>query len=356
MFSALYYPHTQLPMQGRASRRLLKRALLMWDHLEFIVPDPRFQSDYRDRLVSEAIELIGRNHYPNDEEKSEAHKRIEEFVTRPSLPDVFYYSGANLYEVYPQKLFPDTWNVLTESKFAGSLLRNADYPMSQQAGLAVMAILADCCAGVTRSRVTDRVQAYASLAGLLTDNPKQRLRNGVIDANIRAVPAHEALISLRLSLPDIDSLTLEQLVRFRKREAKEPGTSFRKMRHNFIERIERQIGELTNNSKLTKGDLQELQEQFFHENLEDLSALNEGMGFKFRDIAKDVVVTVLAAGGTLAAARYPGVAPVVKEVLTVAGAPITLGGAVSTANKFFKARATFLRNHPLALLYELRKT
>jgi hypothetical protein len=216
----------------------------MWDHLEFIVPDPRFKTYYDDRVISEAIEIIGRNHYPNEEEKNEAHKRIEEFVTRPRLPEVFYYSGSNLYEVYPQKFLPDTWKILTESKFAGPLLQNADYPMNQQAGLAVMAILADCCAGVTRSRVTDRGQAYASLAGLLAHDPKQTIRDKVVEANIRAVPPRESLISLRLSLPDIDSLTLDQLVRFRKLEAKEKGTDFRNMRHNFIRRIERQLGEL----------------------------------------------------------------------------------------------------------------
>lgn len=356
MFSALYYPHTQLPSTGLASRRLLKRALLMWDHLEFIVPFPRFKPYYEDRFVAEAIELIGRNRCPNDEEKKEAHRRIEELITRPHLPDVFYYSGSESYEIYPQKFLPDTWEILTKSKFAGSLLANHDYPVSPQAGLAVMAILADCCAGVTRNRITDRTQAYASLAGLLLDNPEQRLRNKVVDSTLQAAPPGESLISLRLSLPDIDSLSLSQLIRFRQRELIEKGTHFREMRHNFVRRIEEQIKQLTSNTKLTKSDGEELQDRFFQQNLDELGGLKEAMGFEFKSIAKDVVITVVAGSGTLAAQLYPDLAPVFRNVVTAMGAPLTINGAISAGNKFFRSRAKLLRTHPLALLYELRKT
>ena len=172
MLRALYYPHTQLSTKEPAGQRILKRALLMWDKLEFIVPYPNFKSSYSDPLVAEAIELIGENHYPNNEEKKKAHERIEELVTRPQIPDVFYYQGSDPYDMYPEKLLPETWRTLTEGKLAGALLPNQDYPLSKQAGLMVMAILADCCAGTTRSRVTDRAQAYAGITNLLADEPK----------------------------------------------------------------------------------------------------------------------------------------------------------------------------------------
>src|ERR1041385_3205757 len=151
MLSALYYPHTTLSTNDVTGIRILKRALLMWDHLEFIVPFPKFKGHYSDPLVAEAIEVIGKNRCPNEEEKRDAHERIEELITRPQLPEVFLYQGTDPYEVYPQKFLPETWELLLESKHAGELLPNADYPVSNQLGLTIMAILADCVAGETRS-------------------------------------------------------------------------------------------------------------------------------------------------------------------------------------------------------------
>jgi hypothetical protein len=83
MLSAVYYPHTTLHSDTLASERLLKRSLLLWDQLEFIVPDRDFRPRYEDQLIARAMELIGRNHYPSDEEKKQAHEQIEELVTRP---------------------------------------------------------------------------------------------------------------------------------------------------------------------------------------------------------------------------------------------------------------------------------
>ena len=220
----------------------------------------------------------------------------------------------------------------------------------------LLAILADCCAGATRSRVTDRAQAYASLAGLLTDDPTGEVRDQVIDVNLRAVAPEEALVTLRLSLPDIDTLSLERLIQFRKREASQGGHAFRKLRHSFVEKIEGQVKELTSNPKLTKSDVTELEDRFFQENVDDLTILKEELGFEFKDLAKDVLVTLVAGSATLAANLFPAVGPVLRGMVTAAGAPVTIGGAVSVGNKFFKARAEILRKHPLALLYELQKS
>jgi hypothetical protein len=77
MRSALYYPHTEVENAG-----LLKTALLLWDQLEFIVPYPEYEFSYQDRLVAEAVELVGVKHSPSDEEKKQAHEYIEDFVTQ----------------------------------------------------------------------------------------------------------------------------------------------------------------------------------------------------------------------------------------------------------------------------------
>ena len=44
MRSALYYPHTEI-----RSVPLLKTAMLLWDHVEFIVPYSGYRPHYKDR-------------------------------------------------------------------------------------------------------------------------------------------------------------------------------------------------------------------------------------------------------------------------------------------------------------------
>jgi hypothetical protein len=80
MRSALYYPHTHISNAG-----LIKTALLLWDHLEYIVPWTHFRVEYADRYVAEAMELIGKPHCPAPDEKREAHARFEELVNGSSL-------------------------------------------------------------------------------------------------------------------------------------------------------------------------------------------------------------------------------------------------------------------------------
>src|SRR5579864_7804336 len=73
MRSALYYPHTTVNCES-----IVKTALLLWDHLEFIVPFRSFEPHYENPTIARAMELIGLPHPPNQEEKQEAHTRIEE--------------------------------------------------------------------------------------------------------------------------------------------------------------------------------------------------------------------------------------------------------------------------------------
>jgi hypothetical protein len=351
--SALYYPHTQLPVHEASGQRILKRALLMWDHLEFIVPDPKFKPNYSDPIVAEAIDLIGKNHYPNAQEKTAAHEQIEELITRPNLPEVFYYKGSEPYEMYPTKFPQETWDLLLQSKHAGSVLPDGDYPLSMQAGLALMAILADCCAGTTRSRVTNRGQAYSSLAGLLMDNPKDAARDRLVDMDLRTLRGEDSLISLRLTLPDIDALSLDQLIKYRKREERENGHTLRNLRHKYVARIEKHVTDLTTNPKLTQSDVEELERLFFQGGLDDLRGLQQELGVEKQDLGKDIVATVVAAAGTVAASVLPAMAPIIKGVVDQIGQPVKIFGALSRANKFSQARAAILRKHPLALLYEL---
>jgi hypothetical protein len=203
--------------------------------------------------------------------------------------------------------------------------------------------------------VTDRAQAYASLTGLLTDKPDESsLRDRALDATLRAAEREESLISLRLSLPDVDSVGLDQLIEFREREAIEGSHNLEGLRHKYVERIETHVKEITTNPKLTKSDIEERERVFFQESLNDLASLNEELRRERRDaiLSRDVLVAFVSVASTFATLAFPE-AHVLQGVVTLAGAPVTVGGAISARNKFVKARGDLLRKHPLALIHEL---
>jgi hypothetical protein len=156
MRSALYYPHTEIRSEG-----LLKTSLMLWDRLLVIVPFADFKPHYDSPESRKSFELIGKCHSPSDSEKKQAHDLVEDFATRP-LPDAFSYFSVQdpneIYEVYPQKLLPETWRILQQAGLAGAPLADADYPTTGPTGLSLMSLLADCCAGDTLVRVTDRPQ------------------------------------------------------------------------------------------------------------------------------------------------------------------------------------------------------
>src|ERR1700730_13507294 len=112
MRSALYYPHMALN-----SEAIIKTGLLLWDQLEFIVPDAGFRPRYNNKFIAQAMELIGLPHPPNQEEKQETHTRIEELLKR-RLPWQLYYKrnrGARRhFEMHPAKLLPETWRLLQD--------------------------------------------------------------------------------------------------------------------------------------------------------------------------------------------------------------------------------------------------
>ena len=273
MRSALYYPHTSID-----DERLVKTALLLWDELEFIVPYAGFQPEYDNREIRRAMEMIGAPHEPSDEEKRQTHEHVEELIER-RLPPPFYYSpqAANRddsYEVYPQKLLPETWRMLHSSKLSGALLPNADYPMSEPAGLTVMSILADSCAGTTRARVTDRGAAYATLAGILGSD------SGDPAADRKSVGQH--LVPLTLEVIDLHSINLSKLIAFREKEAKQTGRAIRDLRHRYTDSLETYAKRLAT-EKGTARDAEEIKRQFADDMKIDVGNLRQELGFARRD-------------------------------------------------------------------------
>jgi len=70
MQSALYYPFTCPERES-----FLKTALFLWDNVDFIVPYEGFRPYVNTRDSEEALEIIGRNYVPTEEDKKSQEER-----------------------------------------------------------------------------------------------------------------------------------------------------------------------------------------------------------------------------------------------------------------------------------------
>ena len=229
---------------------------------------------------------------------------------------------------------------------SGKLLPNSDYPMSEFGGLTVMSILADCCAGTTLSRLTDRGEAYATLSGFL---------GNAVGPKVRKSDAQAKLITISLKVIDASRLDMATLIRLREREAKEAGHTLRDLRHRYVDGLETYVTKLLN-ERATKSDAREIQRQFADDMKGDLKDLRAELGFAGKDalLSKEFLVTAITAVGTAASWLF-GVPVNLEGVVTAAGAPVAIGGLLAAQNKYLKERSAILKKHPMAYLYEARR-
>jgi hypothetical protein len=335
MRSALYYPNTEM------SEALLKTSLLLWDEVHVIVPWAEFQPRYDSRDADEAFSLIGRCRLPTDREKLQVHSFVRDFAKRP-LPRAFSYraTGSTIHGVYPQKMLPETWQLLEEAGLTGQTRAGVQYPMNEPTALSLMNIISDCCAGESLTRITDQADAYAGLAGLFVHElgEEEILNTG-----------REQLVPLSLRITNAENLTFKKLIDFRKREfGTGDGHSIRDLRHRFMERIETQVTTLANAA--TANDVAEIRRQFEEDTTDDYSELRQALRLKAQEmLGVREIVTVIAAAGTLVAAMAGHFIP---GVVAGGGGAASIGGLLATRSKFVAERREILKKHPTAYLYE----
>jgi hypothetical protein len=253
MRAALYYPYTEV-----RSEQLVRMSLLLWDSIECIVPYRKYRPNYPDKKVAKAMEIIGKCHCPDNSEKRAAHQFVEEFATGP-LPAACYYSNLRRnneeYELWPQKFMYETWQLLESLQLVGKRWAIAsDYPTTTPVGLCLMSILAECCAGETRARITDQGLAYATLSNMLIDEQKPDTGD-----------AYETIVPLTLKLLNISDIPIEKLISFREREAKEAhGHTLTELRHNYLSYIEEYVSDV---SKLDRKRDQEERTRIFESDM-----------------------------------------------------------------------------------------
>lgn len=340
MLSALYYPHSEI-----RNENLIKQALLLWDSVEYIVPfnDYRFRSNNRD--LEEAIDIVGVPRIVDSVEKAAIHDKVASLIA-DGLPDVFKYrEKRNLIlernGVFAQKFLPRTWALIADAGLVGK--REDDiFEVEENTALVLMSIVADFCAGQTKSRVTDRGAAYAAINNLL------KKENTKLDNNLGV------MVPMTLRVISASDFQLKDLIAFRKKEIKSRSSDLKDFRHNYVGMINKYIDEYK--CVDSKSDQAELLRQFESKLNKDLKDLKHEIFQGKRDFvfSKEILVTVGVAIGSFVAKAH-GVPFHLDSVLTAAGAPVAIGGPISAYGKYSSTVRKALDNHPMAYLYFLNR-
>lgn len=338
MRAALYYPHVT-----PRSTHLLRTALLLWDELEFILPYRGFQPDHATRTIAEAVELIGSAHVPTNDEKRMAHQRMMDFATG-ELPDTFRKRAAaeenhHAY-IFHGKLLPETWDMLQEVGLVGRP-GSSGRALEDSLGLALMSILTECCAGMTKATMTDRRIAYDKLTSLL-------YADDLLEANTIGRDVQETLVPITLEIVAAGSLPLAELIAFRKRESRGRSTDLAQLRRRYRTRLEEQARLLA--SATTQGDAEEMQRQFQIDMRIDLDALKGELQLAKSDVLTGKEVVLLASTVGASAVELASGSHLLATV--AAAAPVVLG-AVNSRIKYLKERRAVIAKHPMAYMLEV---
>lgn len=347
MRSALYYPHTEIQTED-----VMKTALLLWDEIHVIAPWQGYIPRYRDTLLDEAFEVIGKIHIPNEQEKLLAHSHVKELVISRKLPPSFFYQATSPrahralhglhgshYEVYSEKLLHQTWDLLRHARLAGHSY-GPESPTSPYMGLTLMSILADCCAKRSYTRITDRSAAYASLQSVLADGDE-------LEIDRESETLKNELVPIALNTVNPNRLDLKRLINFRKNE----GPSERNLRHRLQKHLEDQARIITTCQSQT--ERVEALRQFESDTNDDLVLLKEALKLNSLEIlgSKEIITTVVTAIGAAALIGL-NIAPPVSDIATAVGAPVAIGGLISARSRFVRERKQLLEEHPTSYLYE----
>lgn len=332
MRSAIHYPDTHLK-----SKRSMASALLLWDEFKVITPWEGFGINYHATDMAAAWELFGTPLVPDQTAKRVAHKNIEAMIAA-GIPQANLCDDGlrpdNEYEMFAEKLSHETWDLLVRNRLAPVSEDSGGYVMKQQAGMAIMAKLADACAGNLYARVTDRMLAY----GLIADRDEP-------------VMAQSHVVPVTLDLIDAGSVTLEKLIDFRGREKRERnGGDYRAWRHNYADAIKAHVRELRDLESANHRD--ELTRQFREEMERHLSELKRAVGTAKREFVLNPTIISVAVG----------VGGLLLEGPTTGLLGLAAGPAIQSVADMFNAGIGFsekqrqaMEKNPMAYMYQLAR-
>ena len=327
MQSALYYPFT-----GPEHESFLKTALFLWDTVDFIVPYQEFHPYGKTRDSEEALEIIGRNYIPTEEDKKNAHEELKDLCNGP-LPSKlnFELERPDLsYDFYPEKLLHETWEMLADSKLA-KVVGNKDEVHRASTGplfgYYMMSILAVCCSQGLKRLVTDQNDPYRSLANILIDSDSQVKK--------KQEDWHERLIALSLKGPNFENVPLSKLITIRKNEDK----LLQALRRTFLNLVDQTASDICSHAG-NPNTVRDLVDGFNDTIEKDLKELKRALGRSAASVllSREFGFSVLAA--TAAVAIEP-----------ISGTIATIGGLTKGLMDYQDRRRKILREHPSSWLF-----
>jgi len=327
MQSALYYPFT-----GPERESFLKTALFLWDNVDFIVPYADFRPYGKTRDSEEALEIIGRNYVPTEEDKKSAHEELKDICNGP-LPNKLNFELERpepAYDFYPQKLLHGTWEMLAESKLARVVSDKDDVHRASTGplfGYYMMSILAVCCSQGRKRLVTDQNDPYRTLANILVDSDSQ--------AKNTQEDWHERLITLSLKGPNFEKVALKKLINLRKKEEK----LLQDLRRAFLKVVDQTASDICLHAA-NPNTVRDLVDAFNDTIEKDLKELKRALGRSGASLllSKEFGFSVLAA-----------TAAVVLE--PISGTIATIGGLTKGLMDYQDRRHKILREHPSSWLF-----
>jgi hypothetical protein len=347
-YSSVYYPHTTLRTPD-----LLRTALLLWDHVDCIVPWQGFSvTEELPQELAGAAEIILRPRHPTAEEKARVHAEvvdafslgIPEWVrvsmdTRYSCETQSY--NYQEYAMYSRKLMSETWDQLIDSDLARSSMQRRDMVVPSALGLALMASLAGVLAGAEQYRITDHVSAYCTLFRMSGGLPGRRFSRTPTDAG---TSEFARLVTVSTNIIDSRTLSTERLVELRTREAKDASGDLRRLRHHYLDGLREHLTALS--SAQSPSDATQLIHTFREKMELDLYDLKRELGMARNDLllSKAVGIAVLAFGSSFSLPISMGP---LSEALRTVGA----GSLARTGIKLARARREAFQTHAMSWLY-----
>lgn len=334
--SAIHYPDTKLQ-----SSQAMASAMLLWDKLRVIVPFSKYRIEYRNPEMAGAWELIGKPLVPDDHNKRQAHKSIEAMLAEGAPRQIQYREDLRLdrpYEIWPQKLHHETWRLLQEHRMTSGPVANGDYPFEHEAGITIMAKLADACAGSTFARVTDKMLAY----GLIGDRDEPVL-------------AQSCVVPITLELIDASAISLEKLIDFRRREEREQkGGDYRAWRHAYADAVQSHVTRLCRVESANQRD--QINDEFRDDMARHLRELKRAIGIaKAEMVLKPVVVSAaVGVGGFLAAGPLGALAGGLAG-LAAEPALRSLADMFNAGMGFNEKQRKAMDKNPMAYMYQLSR-
>lgn len=206
-----------------------------------------------------------------------------------------------------------------------------------------MSMLAQECAGQTRTRVTDREQAYRWLFGLMTEELGGEYLPS-IEPSLLA-ETYDRLVTVSVRIINAERVSMSRLIKMRERELSDSRSDLPAFRRAYLAKIDAHVKEI-----LTPGydadDRKELERQFESAMREDLRLLKSELRIAAKDVlfSAEIGVCAIAVAG---AALSPVALPAAVESIGSLG----VGALFSTHNKYRKARGEALRKRASSWLY-----